>query len=257
MSVEVVVLAKYVPNPSGLPPEIGPDFRLRREDPNGGLDPSDEPGVEVAVQLVEEFGGTVTVVSVGPEAAVRALWRALALGAGSAVLVTDDALAGADALTTARALAATVGRRSFDLLVAGVESTDAATGTMPMALAELLGLPSATFARRVRVEGRRVEIERQTLSGYEVLEVELPAVVTVTAGAAAARYPSVKDTIRAKRKPIERLSLAELGLDAELRPAQEVTSVEIAPHKQAGELVESEAEAPARIVRFLAEAGAI
>ena len=101
--MDVVVLAKYVPNPSGLPPEIGPDFRLRREDANGGLDPSDEPGVEVAVRLREERGGEVTAVSVGPELATRALWRALALGADRAVLVSDDALCGADALATARA----------------------------------------------------------------------------------------------------------------------------------------------------------
>jgi electron transfer flavoprotein beta subunit len=257
LSLDVVVLVKYVPNPSGLPPEIGPDFRLRREDPNGGLDPSDEPGVDVAVRLVEELGGTVTAVSLGPEPALRAVWRALALGADCAVLVSDGALAGADALATARALAAAIARRPFDLVLAGVESTDGATGTMPVALAELLGLPSATFARRVRVEAERVAIERQTSSGYDEIECELPALVTVTAGAGGGRYPSVKDTIRAKKKPVERLSLADLGLDADVHASQEVTAVEIAPYKQAGELIEDEAEAPARIARFLAEAGAI
>jgi electron transfer flavoprotein alpha/beta subunit len=143
--VDVVVLAKYVPNPSGLPPEIGPDFRLRREDPNGGLDPSDEPAVEVAVRLCEERGGEVTAVSVGPELATRALWRSLALGADRGVLVSDGALSGADSLATARALAAAISRQPYDLVVAGVESTDAATGTMPIVLAELLVLPAATF----------------------------------------------------------------------------------------------------------------
>ena len=162
MSVRVAVLAKYVPNPSGLPPEIGPDFRLRRDDPSGGLDPSDEPGVGVAVRLVEELGGTVTVASVGPGHAASAVRLALALGADEGVLVTDEALQGADALTTATVLAAAVRRRPFDLVLAGVESTDGATGTMPMALAELLGVPAATFARRVRVSPGRVDIERQT-----------------------------------------------------------------------------------------------
>ena len=258
MSVDVVVLAKYVPNPSGLPPEIGPDFRLRREDPNGGLDPSDEPGVEIGVRLVEELGGTATAVSVGPELAARAVWRALALGAHRAVLVTDDALAGADALVTAKVLAAAIARRPFDVVVAGVESTDAATGTMPMALAELLGVPAVTFARRVALTDRRVSIERQTSSGYDVLECGLPALVTVTAGAATARYPSVRDNLMAKKKPLERLSLADLGQSAgDVAATQQVSAVEIAAQKQAGELVEDEAEAPGRMVRFLADAGAL
>jgi electron transfer flavoprotein beta subunit len=256
--VDVAVLTKYVPNPSGLPPEIGPDFRLRREDPNGGLDPSDEPGVEVAVRLCEERGGEVTAFSVGPELATRALWRALALGADRAVLVSDDALHGADALATARALAAAISRRPYDLVVAGVESTDAATGTMPIVLAELLGLPAATFARRVSLGDARVSIDRQTSSGYDVIECDLPALVSVTAGAATARYPSVRDNLQAKKKPLERLSLADLGLSpANVEPWQEVTSVGIAAHKHAGELVEDEADAPARIVHFLADAGAI
>jgi electron transfer flavoprotein beta subunit len=256
--VDVVVLAKYVPNPSGLPPEIGPDFRLRRDDPNGGLDPSDEPGVEVAVRLCGERGGEVTAVSVGPALATRALWRALALGADRAVLVSDDALHGADALATARALAAAISRRPYDLVVAGVESTDAATGTMPIVLAELLGLPAATFARRVSLGDGCVSIDRQTSSGYDVIECDLPALVSVTAGAATARYPSVRDNLQAKKKPLERLSLADLGLSpANVEPWQEVTSVDIAAQKQAGELVEDEADAPARIVHFLADAGAI
>jgi electron transfer flavoprotein beta subunit len=214
--------------------------------------------VEVAVGLVEELGGSVTAVSVGPELAVRALWRALALGADRAVLVGDEALAGADALATATVLAAAIERQPFDLVVGGVESTDGATGTMPMVLAELLGLPAATFARRIVHAEGRLTIERQTSSGYDLIECGLPALVTVTAGAATARYPSVRDNLQAKRKPLERLSLADVGLSpADVEPRQQVTSVEIAAQKQAGELVEDEAEAPARIVRFLADAGVI
>ena len=253
--MRVVVLAKDVPNPSGLPPEIGPDFRLRRGNAEGGLDPSDEPGIEVGVRVVEEHGGEVTAVSLGPEGAIRALWRALALGADNAVLVTDGALEGADALVTAKALAAAISHRSFDLVIAGVESSDGATGTMPMALADLLDLPSLTFARRVTVSRAGVSIERQTGSGYDVVECGLPALVTVTAAAAQPRYASLREMIAAKKKPVDRLSLNELGLaPADVLANQAVTAVEIAPQKQGGELVEDPAEAPARIVRALAEA---
>jgi len=253
--VNITALAKYVPNPSGLPPEIGPDFLLRRAEADGGLDPTDEPGIELAVRLAAEAGGDVRVVSVGPEQAARALVRALAAGAHRATLVTDDSLRGADALSTAKALAAAISREPFDLVIAGVESTDGATGTLPMTLAELLGLPSLTFARKMSVGDGRVRIERQTESGYDVVECELPAIVSVTAAVAVPRYPSVKDNIQARKKQLERLSLAELGrAAADVATIKKVATIEFAPQKQAGELIENEAEALARIVRSLRDA---
>ncbi len=253
--LHVVVLVKFVPNPAGVPPEIGPDFRLTRAEATAGLDPSDEPGLELAVRLVEGRGGSVTALSVGPERAAAALWRALAFGSESAVLVVDDALAGADSLATARALAAAIRRRPFDLVVAAVESTDGGTGTLPVALAEMLGLPAATFARRVEVEDEIVRVERQTSTGYDVVECPLPALVSVTAAAAAPRYPSVPELIQAKRRPIERLSLAELGvLEDDVRASQRVTAIDIAPEKEPGELVDDAEAAVGRIVGLLTAA---
>lgn len=252
--MRVVVLAKYVPNPSGSPPEIAEDdFLLRRDQADGGLDPTDEPALELAVRLAGEEG-EVTAVSMGPEPALRALWRALALGAHRGVLVTDDALRGADALATATVLAAAITRLPFDLVVAGVESTDGATGTMPIALAELLGLPCASFARHAVVTDGRLSIERQTSSGYDVVECALPALVTVTLAVAVPRYPSVRETIQAKKKPVARLSLADLGLtDDDVRATQEVAAIEIAAERQAGELVEDPTEGAARIADLLRE----
>ena len=256
--MRVVVLAKVVPNPTGDPPEIGPDFRLRRAEADGGLDEGDEPSIEIAVRLVEELGGELRVVSMGPEEAVRGLWRALAFGADRGVLVTDDSLQGADILATAKVLAAAIEREPFDLVLAAAESTDGATGTMPMALAERLGIPSLTFARRLSIESGHVSVERQTEFGHDALESELPALVTVTAGVAEPRYPSFRKVMQAKEKPLERLTLADLGLGTDdVRPTQHVTSVEIAPERLAGELIEDEAEAPARIVQLLAEAKVI
>src|SRR6266540_1841229 len=146
--MNVIVLVKYIPNPEGTP-KLGEDFRLVREGVDGGLDPGDEHGVEAALQMAEQTGGEVTVISMGPEPAIGAVRRALSMGAHRGVVITDDALKGADVLATARVLAAAVKRQEFDLVLAGVESTDGYTGTLPQAVAQLLGVPNATFARHV------------------------------------------------------------------------------------------------------------
>src|ERR671922_209420 len=120
--------------------------------------------------------------------------------------------AGADALVTARVLAAAIGRQPFDLVIGGVESTDGYTGTVPAAIAELLGVPSLTFAREMHLSGDTLTIERQTAAGYDDVVSSLPAVVTVTAGATEPRYPSLKGVMAAKSKPVATLSLPPLGL---------------------------------------------
>ena len=249
--MDVVVLVKDVPNPAGTPPEVGADHLLRREEPGGGLDPADEPGLEVAVRLVEQDGGSVTAVSMGPAQAARACRRALALGADEAVVVEDDSLRGADALVTARVLAHAIRTLRCDLVLAGVESADGATGAVPGALAELLDLPAVTFARRVEITGDRLVAERQTSAGYDVVACTLPALVTLTAAAAKARHSSVRDTMAARKKPLRTLSLEELGVArADVSATHRVVAIEIAPEREAGEVV-GEAEGADRIVELL------
>src|SRR5438034_7932020 len=179
--MNVIVLVKFIPNPEGTP-KLGPNHRLVREGVEGALDPGDEHVVEAALQLAEQSGGEVTVLSMGPEPALAAIRRALSMGAHRGVLITDAALPGADTLVTARVLAAAIKRGEFDLVIAGVESTDGYTGTLPMTLAELLGVPSVTFARKLEVKDGTLHVERQTELGFDTVESPLPAVVTVTAG---------------------------------------------------------------------------
>jgi len=180
--MNVTVLAKFVPNPTGTP-SLGPDNLLIRDAGDGALDPGDEYGLELALQLVEAGGGEVTVVSMGPAEALAGVQRGLAMGAHRGVLVTDASLRGADALVTARVLAAAVGRIDYDLVIAGVESTDGYTGTMPATLAELLGVAAVTAVRKLEPDGDDFRAERQTESGYDVLTAPKPALITVTAGA--------------------------------------------------------------------------
>ena len=180
------------------------------------------------------------------------------MGASSGLLVTDPSLRGADALATAKVLAAVVARAPFDLVLAGVESTDGYTGTLPAAVAELLGVPSATFARKVEVADGALRVERQTEAGYDVVSAPLPALVTVTGSAAEPRYPTLKGIMAAKSKPLEQLSLLDLGLsETDVAPTQRVTSVSDAPEKAAGVVVRAGDDAAAKAADLLADAKVI
>jgi electron transfer flavoprotein beta subunit len=254
--VNIVVLAKYVPDPQSTP-QLGPDGLLVREG-GGALDPGDEYGLELALQLVEAGGGEVTVVSMGPPEAVAAVRRALSMGGHRGVLVADPALRGSDALATARVLAATIARQPYDLVIAGVESTDGYTGTVPVAVAELLGIDSITAVRALAVDTDGVRVERQTEAGYDVVTCPLPALVTVTAGATEPRYPSLKGIMGAKQRPFDELSLADLGIDpAEVEAAQSVADVVDAPAKTGGQTIDADPDGVARIADLLTQAKVI
>lgn len=255
--MQIAVLVKYVPEPQGTP-RLGDDLLLVREGVDGALDPGDEYPVEAALQLVGTHGGEVSLLSMGPEVATSAIRKGLSMGAGSGVLVTDPQLRGSDALVTARVLAAALGRNPFDLILAGVESTDGSTGTLPATVAELLGIPSATFARHLEVQDGTLRIERQTEDGYDVVECPLPALATVTGSAAEPRYPTLKGIMSAKTKPLEQLSLADLGLQGDdITPTQRVTAATPAPEKGPGEVLPDGADAVTRLADLLAAAKAI
>ena len=170
----------------------------------------------MALQLVDKAGGgEVTLISMAPNGEVSGLRTALAMGAAKAILVSDDALAGSDALSTAKVLAKCVERAGdVDLVLTATESTDGYTGTIPAQVAELLGWPSLTFAKHVEIGDGKVKIQRQTEAGYDVVEASLPAVVSVTAGVVEPRYPSFKGIMAAKNKPVDQVTAADLGLDA-------------------------------------------
>lgn len=254
--MNIVVCVKHIPDPN-VPPQMDGD-RLKREGVQGVLDPGDEFGVEAGLQLKEAHGGEVTLVSMGPAPAMEAIRRGLSMGADKGVLVTDDVLAGADALATARVLAAAIGRGEFDLVVAGVESTDGYTGTMPGTMAELLGVPQVTFVKKFEGAEGTLKVDRQTADGYHVVECPLPAVVTVTAGVNEPRYASFKGIMAAKKKPVEELSLSDLGLSAEdVAPKQKIVEMSDAEERKAGEMIEDDGSGAARIADFLQEAKVI
>ncbi len=257
MSLNVVVCVKQIPDPAD-PGSLDADFTLNR---SGKLilDESDSYGVEMALQLVDNAGGgEVTLVSMAPNGEVSGLRTALAMGAAKAVLVTDPELAGAGALDTARTLAAAMGKAGeYDLILAGVESSDGYTGTVPQMLAAELGLPMVSFAKSVEIADGKVSVQRQTETGYQDVEASTPAVVSVTAGVVEPRYPSFKGIMAAKSKPVEEVAVGDLGIDTATvgwsGAGQEITTVEDAPAREAGEIIEDEGEGFQNIVAKLEE----
>jgi electron transfer flavoprotein beta subunit len=253
--VNVVVCVKQIPDPA-VPGELDPQTHFLKREGKLILDDSDAYGVEMALQLATAAGGgDVTLVSMAPNGETSGLRTALAMGAASAILVCDDALKGSDALSTAKVLAAAIKRvEGADLIITATEATDGYTGTVPEQVAALLGLPSVTFAKSIATADGKVKVERQTEAGYDEIEAPLPAVVSVTAGVVEPRYPSFKGIMAAKSKPVDTLTVADLGLDGQVGAAnarQEIVSVQAAEERQAGEIVEDDGEGFQKIVAFL------
>jgi electron transfer flavoprotein beta subunit len=235
--LKIVVTVKQVPDPNAAQ-ALESDNTIAR-DREVVLDPGDEYGIEEGLQLKEKHGGEVVLVSMGPEKARDAIRKGLSMGADRGVLITDDQLAGADALLTARALAAAIKAEEPDLVICATESYDGSTGMVPPMLAELLGVPQLTFAKQVEVDGQRVMVHRQTEEGYQVVEGSAPCLVTVTAGIAEPRYASLKGIMAARSKEVKVLKLGDLGIDRG-QPAESVESIADADPREAGEIVEDD-----------------
>lgn len=253
--MNVVVCVKQIPDPAE-PGQLDPETKTLKRDGKLILDESDSYGVEMALQLVDAAGGgEVTLVSMAPNNEVGGLRTALAMGAAKAILVSDPALAGSDALGTAKVLAAAIKRAEPDLVLTATESSDGYTGTVPEQVAGLLDLPSVTFAKQISVGDGKVSVQRQTEQGYDDVECPMPAVVSVTAGVVEPRYPSFKGIMAAKSKPVDELTVADLGIDAGAvgwaGGQQEIVDVSAAEERQAGEIIEDEGEAHLKIVEFL------
>ncbi len=255
--MNVVVCVKQIPDPAETG-SLNPDTKTLDRSSKLILDESDSYGVEMALQLAEAAGGgTVSLVSMAPNNEVSGLRTALAMGAEQAVLVSDDALAGSDALSTAKVLAAAIARIEPDLVLAATESSDGYTGTVPEQIAAVMGLPSVTFAKEIEVGDGAVSVKRQTETGYESVTCPMPCVVSVTAGVVEPRYPSFKGIMAAKSKPVDQLSLADLGIDASsvgwAGGGQEIVEIEQAEAREAGEKIVDDGHAHERIIAFLEE----
>jgi electron transfer flavoprotein beta subunit len=214
--MRICVLVKEVPDAVNRA-RIDPQTRRLDRSGERGLNPYDAHAIEAAVQLRESGAPVVEEVvalTMGPPSAGRTLHRALSLGADRSLHVCDDDLAGSDAVATGLVLARALAREQPDLVLLGQQSSDGECFALGPIVAEHLRMPVLTQVARLGVvEGRRLVCERQTEYGYDTVELELPAVVSVTEALNEPRYPSLKAIMAAKARPARTIDLAELGIE--------------------------------------------
>ncbi len=234
---------------------------LDRVNVDAVLNDLDEYAIEEALRIVEAHGGnqeggahSVTLISMGPERATEAIRKALSMGANNAILITDAALAGSDALLTSKVLSKVISDGGFDLVFCGTESTDARMSVIPAMISARLGWAQLTFAGSVEVDplSSKISITRVTDAGVDSMSAQFPAVVGVIEKINEPRYPSFKGIMSAKKKSIEIRDLASTGISAQ-KPWSQVIDATTRPARAAGIKIVDDGSASEKLVNFLVE----
>lgn len=200
------------------------------------INPYDEYAVEEAIKLRDEHGGEVTVVTVGPDRAESALRTALAMGADKAVIVDDEG-ENYDEYSVAKILAAVIKDRDYDIIIGGNMAVDNGAGQVGPRLAEELNIPQVTTITKLDVDGGKAVVERDVEGDQEIVEVSLPVLVTAQQGLNEPRYPSLPGIMKAKKKPMERLTVDDLKIDGDAAAKTEVIETYLPPKKEAGRIL--------------------
>lgn len=259
--MKICVLVKEVPD-AAVQKRIDPSTMRLDRGGEKNLNPFDTHALEAAMQIKE--GGVMAVdeiaaVTMGPESAYRALHKAVALGADRSVHLSDDALAGSDVCATGYALAKVLEAESPDLVLLGQQSDDGECYTIGAVVADHLKMPSLTQVIKIDVSEGKLRCERQAEYGYDTVDVELPAVISVGDAINEPRYPSLKAIMGAKKKPQDKKAVGDVGIEAgevgEAGSKTAVLALNPPPAKEAGEVIEDEDtnETVEKIVAWLDE----
>ena len=255
--MEIVVLLKQVPDTEAMV-MIGDDGKsIRTSDLKWVINPYDEFAVEEALRIREAQGGKVTIVSLGSDKAVEAIRTALAMGADEGILINDPAAAGSDGLGTAKILAAAVKEMPFDLIIAGMRAVDDDHFQVGPAVAEFLGIPHISMVNKEEIIDGKIRCHQTIEGGTAVFEAPLPALFTTQRGLNEPRYASLPGIMKAKKKPLETKTLADIGVDTTQadEAAAKIVTMQPPPERQGGRIIEGESaqEKAAELARLLRE----
>jgi len=244
--VNIIVCIKQVPD-TETQIKVDPAGKsIVKDDIKWVMNPYDEFGVEEALRLKEKFGGTVTIVGLGPKRVTESIRTALAMGADKGILINDPALEGSDSLATAKAIAAAVKGLEYDIIFTGQRGVDEDLGLVGASLAELLDIPQLSLVVKVEAseDGKSVKVNRPVEGQTLVIESSLPALITAQKGLNEPRYASLPGIMKAKRKPFEEKTLADLGLNAsefgEGGRKLKIVQLTPPPQREAGKIIEGE-----------------
>lgn len=252
--MRIIALIKQVPDTWGDRKLDTTTGRLDRDASDAVIDEIGERAIEIALQAKDaDKSVEVVVLTMGPADASEALRKGLAMGADSAIHIEDDALVGADLARTAAVLAAAIDRAEADLVIAGAESTDGRGGVLAGWIAELLGRPSLDSLDQVTIGADTVSGVRGSEHGTAQVHAAFPAVIAVTERVAEPRFPNFKGIMSAKKKPLETLGLADLGIDVPATASVVLTTQE-RPAREAGRKVVDDGNAAAELAEFLVAA---
>src|SRR3954469_8943245 len=254
--MKIAVCVKQVPEAQSK--RIDPVTKRLDRSGEGALNAFDANAIEEALRVKESSGdGEVVLVSLGPQSALDALRKGLAMGADRAVLVSDEAAAGSDLVATSLALAKALEREGADLILFGQQSSDSDGAVLWAAVADRLRMPVVSQAAELSVSDGKARVKRQTEFGYDVIDAPLPAVVAVSDAINEPRYPSLKGIMGAKKKPFETLSLGDIGVEpgevGEAGSKTEVVALGEPPSRGDARKIEDDGSAAQQIVDFLAE----
>ncbi len=242
--MEIAVLLKQVPSTESMVEVADDGVSIKTGDVKWVINPYDEFAVEEALRIKEAKGGSVTVVCVGPDKAVEAIRTALAMGADKGLLINDPAAAGCDALGVAKILAGALKTIPFDLVIAGQRAVDQDNYQVGPAAAEFLDIPHVSMVNKVEVLEGSIRCHRTVDGGTVTLEAPLPALFTTQRGLNEPRYASLPGIMKAKRKPLDQKTLADIGVDASgiETPKIRVIALKAPPQRQGGRMIEGETD---------------
>ncbi|MCG6910150.1 MAG: electron transfer flavoprotein subunit beta/FixA family protein [Deltaproteobacteria bacterium] len=255
--MEIIVLLKQVPSTESMIEIAGDGASIKTDGIKWVINPYDELAVEEALRIREAQGGSVTIVTVGREKAAEAVRTALAMGADKGVLVSDPALENADGLATAKVLAHVLKEMPYDLIIAGHRAVDDDNYLVGAAVADKLGLPLINMVFKEEVADGRITCHKTVDGGSVVVEAALPVLFTTQRGLNEPRYASLPGIMKAKKKPLDTKTMADLGLSADDVGAAKVRVVALKtpPERSGGKMIEGDtaADKAAALVKALHE----
>ena len=240
--MNIVVLLKQVPSTESFIEIADDGVSIKIDDLKMVINPYDEFAVEEAIQLKEAHGGSVTILSVGREKTIESIRTALAMGADSGVLIQDPAIEGCDSLGIARILTAALKEIPFDLIIAGQRAVDDDGFQVGVAVAEYLKIPHVSMVIKEEIIDGKIRCHRTVEGGTVILEAPLPALFTTQRGLNEPRYASLPGIMKAKKKPLDIKTLADIGLDAEKagKPMTRIVAMKYPPEREGGTIIDGD-----------------